>query len=483
MKKVFLENLPKTNNSRVDWSNSVGEYIDFEYEDISGEFKICNYENRILTIEYLNNCYKISTQNLRKCALGNILGLKTKEFKYKVGDVFIDEKRNIIINDREYRNKEDNYERNCVVAQKWYKYTCNKCSWTEGWIEESKIKRGNGCSCCAGKTAVLGINTIWDTDKWMVDLGVSEEDAKRYTSRSGEKIIVTCPDCGKVKHKKISDIYYYKSIGCNCGDGVSYPEKFMYSILKQLNIEFETQYSPDYLIPPEGKRYRKYSDFYLFDYGLVIETDGKLGHKGGIAHSKSDKTLEECVEIDKWKDEQHRLHGVETIRIDCYKSDMGYIKNSILNSKLNKLFNLSNIDWIQADLYAIKNNKVKEVCDYWNENTLVKSFDNIARDLNIHRTTLRRYLKLGSKLKWCEYDVIDSKRNACSKNGKKLSEFNKKKIIAYKDGEIIGEYESASFLSKNSLDILGVNLIQECISKVCLGQQNQHKGYVFEYAY
>ena len=26
-----------------------------------------------------------------------------------------------------------------------------------------------------------------------------------------------------------------------CSDGISYPEKFLYSILEQLNIDFETQ--------------------------------------------------------------------------------------------------------------------------------------------------------------------------------------------------------------------------------------------------
>ena len=71
----------------------------------------------------------------------------------------------------------------------------------------------------------------------------------------------------------------------------------MYNVLKQVGVRFETQYSPDYL---KNKR----SDFYLPEYRLVIEMDGELGHEGGITHSKSKRTLEELIAIDKWKDEQ-----------------------------------------------------------------------------------------------------------------------------------------------------------------------------------
>ena len=71
-------------------------------------------------------------------------------------------------------------------------------------------------------------------------------DAKKYTSQSNEPITVICPHCKTTKECIISNIYLYKSIGCSCGDGKSYPEKFIYYAFKQLGECFETEYSPEY---------------------------------------------------------------------------------------------------------------------------------------------------------------------------------------------------------------------------------------------
>lgn len=320
-------------------------------------------------------------------------------------------------------------------------------------------------------------NVIWYTDHWMIDIGVSEEDAKKYASQSNKKIEVICPNCGIRKMKKICKIYREKSINCICGDGFSYPEKFMTNMLTQLDVKFETQYSPEYLIPPKGKRYRKFSDFYIPSLNLIIETDGALGHKGGKTHTKSKKTLEELIEIDKWKDEQYKLHGIETIRINCFESDMEYIKNNILNSKLNELFDLSKIDWVQADLYAIKSNIVKEVCEYWNQKEEWETTTNISKTFNCSNMTIIRYLKQGEGTGWCNYDPKEEMRKVGSNNGK----LKAKLIEVFKDGQSFGVFESALKLSENSLSIFNVKFSRSSISKVCNGEQSTHKGYVFKY--
>ena len=88
-------------------------------------------------------------------------------FKYKIGQTFKDDKRDITIIDIETRrNKEKN--------QKWYKYKCNKCGWNEGWIEETKLIDKRGCSCCRGFTVVKGINDVATSNpnvvKYFVDI-------------------------------------------------------------------------------------------------------------------------------------------------------------------------------------------------------------------------------------------------------------------------------------------------------------------------
>ena len=92
--------------------------------------------------------------------------------------------------------------------------------------------------------AKLGINTIWDKARWMLNFGVSEEDAKKYMPQSNKFINVVCPYCGRIKKIKISNIYNQKSIGCICRDGYSYGHKYTYSVLEQLNINFEQNVKP-----------------------------------------------------------------------------------------------------------------------------------------------------------------------------------------------------------------------------------------------
>lgn len=396
--------------------------------------------------------------------MGRSTANRGMKFEKLIEDTFKDAKRDLIILDRELKKDKNGYDR------KWYKYKCNKCGWGEGWIQENNLLVGKGCSCCSGRSAVLGINTIWDTDRWMCDLGVSEDDAKKYTRCSQYKITVICPNCKEYKNIKIGHIYTYKSIGCNCGDGFSYPEKFMYNILNQLGVEFITEYSPKYL---KGKR----SDFYIPSFKLVIETDGKLGHRGGVVHYKADKTIEGLIKIDDWKDNQHLLHGVETIRINCFNSNIEYIKNNIRNSKLSNYFNLDKINWLLSDEYAWKSNLKYKVCEYWNnkkESDTVKDLCNIFK---LGKTTVRRYLSYGSKLKLCEYNPKKESIKGSIKRGK----LNSKNVELFKDGLSLGIFDSTIDLERKSEELFGVKLYNSSISKVCNGIKKTYKGFNFKY--
>ena len=121
---------------------------------------------------------------------------------------------------------------------------------------------------------------------------VNKEDAYKYTKCSNKKVYVKCPDCGSIKKDKvrINDLYRYGFSCKKCGDNISYPNKFMYNILDQLNIDFIPEYSPEWL----G---RKRFDFYIPSLSLIIEMDGGLGH-GKRELRKENNSLE----IDEWKD-------------------------------------------------------------------------------------------------------------------------------------------------------------------------------------
>lgn len=483
------DELPKKNLSKnkviISW-NEIRQGFIFKTTHIKygyNEFEFIRKEHDdILFLRYNGEIFKTLTYTFTKGNIGKIIGSVTKDFKIKIGENIKDKNRNIIIVDKEYRKqkqKPDKQGRIYFKNEKWYKYTCNVCSWTEGWIPENNLLRGVGCSCCANKTAVLGINTIWDTHKLLVDdFGLDEEFAKTNTHGIQRKGNFLCRDCGTIKKCSIVDVVRRKSIGCNCGDGFSYPSKIIHNILTQLNVKFQIEYSPNYLKREEyGRRSQKRSDFYIPSLNLVIEADGGLGHKGGVVHGKSKKTLEECIEIDRWKDEQHKLHGVETIRIDCCKSELEYIKNSILNSKLSDIFDLSNINWIQADLYAIKNNKAKEIWDYWNNRGETETTEDLIKLFGLSRSTILRYLKKGHDLNLCVYNKEEERR----RSGEKIKSSLGRRVEVFKYGISLGVFNSLTEVERVSLRLFKTQLNHSSISATIKNKQRTHKGFTFKY--
>lgn len=316
----------------------------------------------------------------------------------EVNDELIDNNRDITIIEREIRKverKDSKTGKIYLANEKWYKYHCNKCGnedWnTEGAIKPKSIKGlSTGCNVCCHnpQKIVLGINTIWDKARWMCDLGISEEDAKNNFPQSADKIEVICPLCGNKKKCRIRTVYNDKTIGCICNDKQSYPEKFMYSILKQLNIEFETQYSPKWI---NGKRY----DFYIPKFNAIIEVHGEQHYR----HTGRGRSLQEEQENDKLKEEIALDNGINYIVIDCRESTLNWIKDNILKSKLNNLFDLENIDWIKCEKFAISNNLIKIACEYKKDNPNM-TYTEIGKIMGYERHAIKRWIEKGKKLNW-----------------------------------------------------------------------------------
>lgn len=353
------------------------------------------------------------------------------------------------------------------------RHNSEKCNNYEWLISPSNLLHGCGCPVCANRRTVLGINTIYDTDKWMVDLGILEEDAKKYSHSSNKKITVTCPDCGRKRNLKIEHIYTYKSILCPCGDGKSYPEKFMMNTLEQLKLNYEIEYSAKWC---KGKRY----DFYIPSLNTIIETHGEQHYNNRKSfNSLNRKTLEEEQQNDNYKEKLALKNGIKHyITIDCRNSELEWIKNNILNSELNKLFDLSKIDWNECAKFANKN-IVKEVCDYWNNKRENEGTIDLEKIFKLNRGTIIRYLKRGNELGWCSYDTKKEVKRYSSKNGK----LNGKKLKIFKNNKSLGLFESCAELSQKSEKLFGVKLLASNISKACRGEISQYKGFTFKYIY
>lgn len=468
-KRIDLSNVPKTTlkctknkKFKYDWKNSIGCKVNFIYDNIKGEIKIINYiiKKHELTILYLDKEYKINTPDLIKCNLGRILGKITSDFKIEIGKIFKDNKRDIIIIDREYRKHKNNH------ILKYYKYHCNKCG-NEDWIDEYNLNKKVGCNVCGNspKKALLGYNTIWDKARWMCDLGVSKEDAKKYSTYSHNKITVKCPLCGREFKRQINQICFRKSIACVCGDGMSYSEKFIYNLLEQLNIEFIYQLNKTTFDWCNNYKY----DFYIPKFNCIVEVNGKQHYDGSFVRL-SGKTLEDEQLNDKNKKELAIKNKINYyVEIDCRNTNMKWIRNSILKSDLNNILNLSKINWTECRKFALSN-RIKEICSYWklhnNINNEELTTSHLSNIFKLDKTTISKYLKKGTELGWCNYNSKDE----MSKNAIRTQKSNVKKIMCV---ETINIYSSSKEVVNILMKKYNIKTNVEQIRSSCRGKRTK----------
>lgn len=258
----------------------------------------------------------------------------------------------------------------------------------------NQILRRRGCPVCSGY--IIGPppeykNSIWASEhKDFFSRYLTEKQMKLYTPHSAQKIQITCPDCKRNKQISI-DRLYTQGLCCKCGDGQSYPNKFIYSMLEQLKIPYINEYCPNW---SNKKRY----DIYLPSFNCIIEMHGPQ-HYIDIGFRT---TLEYEQNNDKNKKEMALKNHIKNyIIINCSRSDKQYIKNNIMNSTLPSLLNFSenDINWNECHIFALSN-LVKVVADKWNQ---TKSINVILSKLKISKSTIKNYLKIASELNWCDW--------------------------------------------------------------------------------
>ena len=201
----------------------------------------------------------------------------------------------------EYESQIKETRNDIIVIEKYVNartpilHKCNICNhiWK---AQPTNILSGNqGCPVCCGN--IIGEppeykNSIWSSEHHeYFSKYLTEEQMKVTMPYSGKKIEIKCPDCGR--NKMIApNTLIYSGLGCICGDGQSYSNKFMYSLLNQLNnIEYNTEYSPTWA-------YEKRYDIFIPEKNCIIENHG-IQHYEGWCKNKSD--LKKQRENDKYK--------------------------------------------------------------------------------------------------------------------------------------------------------------------------------------
>lgn len=281
------------------------------------------------------------------------------------------------------------------------KIRCNKCGY-EFYRHAGDLWRGTlscpncGDGCKGSNSLYVGINDLWTARPDIAKLLANPEDGYKYSYSTHFKLDFVCPDCGSIVNKRPRDLFgQNNNFRCEyCSDGYPYPEKFIRSLLDQCGIEYTYQFSSKDAEWCKGYRY----DFCLLGNNILLEVNG-LQHYS--ANHKFFKSLEEQQSIDKAKKDLANKHGYMVIEIDCSESSIEYIRDSVLQTELNTIFDLSQVDWNLCGAFAIRSIS-NLVCSKWDGD--YSSVEKIANDLHINVVTAVKYLTEGSSIGLCDFD-------------------------------------------------------------------------------
>lgn len=452
-------------------------------------------------------------------------------WKYQIGDGIVTEDSkgkklvDYVITGREIRTKKINSKKDRRGFQnvnlRYYEYKCNICGAEHLWKPENKVNTRK-CACCAGVVRIKGINTIGDlfpeclpyideddafnpqlswNDKYeakcpvcgfrkniflsnllkrkriycvqcnsfgnkkpdMVKYLVNKDDVSLLFS-SNTEVLTLCPDCGAERNMRMRNLSFQGYSCVKCGDGISFSEKFTMNLLTQLGVDFIYQLSSKHVEWCDKYKY----DFYVPNKNMVIEVHGVQHYEDSFSRCGG-RTAKEEQKNDKAKEALARKNNISNyVILDCRHSGFEWIKNSILNSKINEIYDISAVDWTKCLEFALSS-LVKRVCDYWNTHISITTKD-VAKEFNLDESTIRKYLKTGSKLKWCNY------------NAKEESEKQKKPVFVFKDGECLGTFDSIADLTREFERKHNIKLLIPCVSRVCNGKLKKHKGFVFKFS-
>lgn len=254
------------------------------------------------------------------------------------------------------------------------------------------------------------INSIAVTNPELAKLFLNQDDSWKYTFCSAKRTNFKCPTCGNIIRNKMIYNVYLNGLKCECcSNKMSMPEKFIYTFLK-MNSDALDGNAFSYDKTTEWSLGRRYD--FLFSIGntkYIIEAHGSQ-------HYEDSKLFKRSV-IEEQENDLDKLHfalknGVSKenyIVIDCRESNIDFIKNNIIKSKLNDIFDLNNFDWHKC-VQNFSQSLMVYSCELYNKG--YKSKD-ISEKIGLHQGTICKYLRTGTKFGLCNFVDSHKKKVKC----------------------------------------------------------------------
>lgn len=330
------------------------------------------------------------------------------------------------------------------------------------------ILKGEGCPVCSHRTIGKNFeNSIWASEyKEFFSNYFTEDQMKTMMPNSSKLAPAICPDCGKMKMVSPNRLFETHSLGCICSDGISYSNKFMYSVLNQLNIEYKPEKTFEW---SDNKRY----DIYIPLLNCIIENHGEQHYTKSFCCIGS-RTLEEEQENDNYKKELALNNGIEYyIVLDCRKSNIDWVQNSIMNSILPKILALSSINWIKCNEFACSN-LVNVAANLWNKGMGVYA---IAKEMHLCDATVRKYLKQAQECNLCDYTKENSYKRMGAKNKKENHHMARITVQFDNDFKVIKLWK---YITEAEI---ALDISMKHISSCCYGDSQTAGGYKWKFLY
>ena len=451
-KRYIIDTSVEIINGKYQWHKAInGDYIDFIHDDIKGKLIIKDNlkDKRKLIISYNDREKEIAYGKMTNMQISDLLYNK-KEFRFNTGYKYQNTIGTFIITDRFRENR------------KKYKVKCLLCGY-EFIREESEVKRKRGCPCCSGQIVVRGINDMWTTNPELARLLANPDDGYKYTEHSNQILEWKCPDCGELIYKTAGTVNE-RGLGCrSCGTGISYPNRFMFNLLRELNVNFKSEKTFNW---SEGRLY----DFYLEDYNYIIEAHGMQHYE----YCGFPISVDEQQKIDKYKEKLANKNKIDKyIVIDCRYSDPEYIMNNVKNSLLGQMFDLSSININELD----KRSKIKmifEIAELYKNGMVVSE---ITKIYDLTDVAVYNYLHKAEKMGIIKFDHKRSNKLRSDNGQSTYYQNHSTPIKCLENGYYFG---SLALIELESEKIFGKKILKSCVC-VALKNNKQTYGYTFEY--